>query len=118
MNPLDYSLCDQTVTVYRKTGDRIARQVAENCYFSRQTADAAEHHGKSRLKPFLLIIPGDAMPLQPGDRIFAGIGPEKVDWQAFVPAAVPELHEVSFAKPCFWEGAVIHWEAGAERRLL
>jgi len=118
VSPLDYSLCDQTVTVYRRNGEGIARYVVECCYFSRQTATSTEHYGKSRLKPFLLIIPGDAMPLQPGDRIFAGIGPEKVDWQAFVPAAVPELYEVSFAKPCFWEGAVIHWEAGAERRLL
>ena len=32
MNPLDYSLCDQTVTIYRKNGDEILRKVAGNCH--------------------------------------------------------------------------------------
>ena len=118
MSPFDYSLCQQTVTVYRKNGEGIARHVAENCLFSRQITVSTENYGKSRLKPFLLIIPGASLPLQPGDRIYAGIGPEKVDWQTFVPACVPQLYEAAFAKPCFWEGEITHWEAGAERSLL
>lgn len=114
MNPLDYSLCCQTVTVYRKDG---TRQVAENCYLSGQASTPTERYGKSRSKTFLLIIPGD-FPLQPGDRIYAGIGPEAVDWNTFLPVSVPELFEVSFAKPCFWEGTIVHWEAGHKKEAV
>ena len=69
-------------------------------------------------KKFLLIIPGDAFPLQSGDRIFAGIGPETVDWNQFLPANTPKLYEVSFAKPCYWEGELTHWEAGNRKETL
>ena len=113
MNPFDYSLCDQTVTVYR--GQQ--RQVAENCHLSRQISTPTESYGKSIEKKFLLIIPGD-FPLQPGDRIYDGIGPMVVDWDTFIPALVPELYEVSFAKPCFWDGEVTHWEAGNRKETL
>ena len=117
MNPFDYSLCSQTVTVYRKAGEAISRQVAENCYLSCNNSTPTEAYGKSMEKRFLLIIPGD-LPLQPGDRIFHGIGPEKVEWQTFVPAAVPELYEVSFVKPCVWDGEITHWEAGNRKEHL
>lgn len=117
MNPFDYSLCRQTVTVYRKKGEEIFRKVAGNCYVSASVSTPAENYGKSKEKRFLLIIPGD-FSLQPGDRIFAGIGPEKVDWQAFVPAAIRELYEVSFAKPCYWDGTITHWEAGNRKETL
>ena len=117
MNPLDYSLCDETVTVYRRNEGRIRRQVADNARLIRQTATSTENYGKSMDKKFLLIIPGD-FPLQPGDRVFAGIGPEMVDWENFVPAAVKELYEISFAKPCYWDGEVVHWEAGNRKENL
>ena len=117
MNPFDYGLCRQTVTIYRKLGETIHRQVAENCCLSVQNSLATEHYGKSRLKKFLLIIPGDH-PLQPGDRIYDGIGPDVVQWQNFLPALVSQLYEVSFAKPCSWEGEVTHWEAGCRKETL
>lgn len=115
MNPFDYSLCDQVVTVYRKTGETVERQVVENCRLSCQISTPRSSYGKSLEKKFRLIIPGNDTPLQPGDRIFDGIGPEEVDWDRFLPAAVPEVFEVSFVKPCFWDGEITHWEAGAER---
>lgn len=114
MNPLDYSLCDRTVTVYRKTDAGITRQVAGNCHLSGTVTVPTESYGKSGLKTFLLIIPGD-FPLRPGDRIYDGIGPETVDWQRFVPALIPQLYEISFARPCFWEGQIAHWEAGHKK---
>ena len=113
MNPFDYSLCDQTVTVYRRNW----RRVAENCHLSRQRSTPTQSYGKSEEKRFLLIIPGD-FPLQPGDRIYDGIGPETVDWDRFLPALVPELYEVSFVKPCVWDGETVHWEAGNRKEML
>ena len=118
MNPLDYSLCQQTVTVYQKKGEAISRKIAENCYFSQNISTPTEPYGKSKEKKFLLMIPGEEISLQPGDRIFAGIGPENVDWQTFLPALIPEVFEVSFAKPCFWEGSITHWEAGNRKETL
>lgn len=117
MNPFDYGLCDQTVTIYRKVGEEVTRKVAENCHLSRKISTSTEHYGKSMAKTFLLIIPGD-VPLQPGDRIYDGIGPREVDWGSFLPAAIPALFEVSFAKPCCWESTVTHWEAGNRKENL
>ena len=114
---MDYSLCDETVTVYRKTEGGILRWVKERARLIRQTSDTTENFGKSRLKKFLLIIPGDC-PLSPGDRVYAGIGPEQVDLKTFVPAAVPALFEAGFVKPCFWEGSICHWEAGNRKETL
>lgn len=114
---MDYSLCDETVTLYRKEGERILRQVVENVRLIRQTATLTESCGKSKEKKFLLIIPGNC-PLRTGDRVFAGIGPEVTDWAHFVPAMVEELFEISFVKPCFWDGELIHWEAGNRKETL
>ena len=114
MNPFDYSLCDQTVTLYRKGGER---WIIPNAYFSGKLSTHAEPYGKSRTKKFLLIIPGD-FPLQTGERVFAGIGPEDPNWEHFIPATVEELYEVSFVKPCYWDGELIHWEAGNRKENL
>ena len=34
MNPLDYSLCNQTVTLYQKEGNEVKRQVLTDCHLS------------------------------------------------------------------------------------
>ena len=77
MTPLHYGLCNQTVTLYGVRGGEILRRVAEGCYLAAESGITENTFGKSRLKKFLLIIPGD-QDLQPGDRVFRGIGPEKV----------------------------------------
>ena len=118
MNPLDYSLCKQTVTVYRKTGGEILRKLAENCYLSSKCRIATESYGKSMEKKFQLIIPAGEICPEPGDRIYDGIGPEEVDWDRFLPALVPKLYEISFVNPCCWEGKVVHWEAGHRKEAL
>ena len=114
---MDYSLCDETVTHYRRAAKGITRQVLENVRLIRQTATPTESYGKSKEKKFLLIIPGD-FPLLPGDRIFAGVGPDVTDWENFVPASVDDLYEISFTKPCYWDGELIHWEAGNRKETL
>ena len=114
---MDYSLCNEIVTIYRKTAGTICRQVVENARLIRQIATPTESYGKSMEKKFLLIIPGD-FPLRPGERVFAGIGPEVTDWERFVPAAVEELYEISFVKPCYWDGEPVHWEAGNRKETL
>ena len=109
MTPLDYSLCCQTVTAYGVREGNVKRQVLENCYFAPEAGQEAALAGKSRLKKFLLIIPGDS-DLQPGDRIYDGIGPEEVEWQMFVPAFTDDLYEVGRVKKQLWENEVTHVE--------
>ena len=109
MTPLDYSLCDQTVTLYGIREGVLLRRVAENCRLAVTEGIHESVHGKSRLRTFLLIIPGD-FDLRPGDRICAGVGPEEVNWQTFVPAFTDGVYEVGRVKKLLWEGEVTHIE--------
>lgn len=109
--PLDYSLCNQTVTLYRRRGDTVTRQVVENAYYAYRLRQVSDQLGTRQETAFQLIIPGLA-DVQPGDRVYDGIGPETVDWHSFVPVCVAGLAQVEYAQPCYWQGAVCHTQAG------
>ena len=111
MNPLDYSLCDQTVTLYRMDQGKLRRRVVTNSYFQPRQTQKRDLYGKSRHKEFLLIIPGQ-MDLRFGDRVVAGMGPEEVQWETFLPGFTDGVYEVDFVQPCFWEGQLCHTQAG------
>ena len=112
MNPLDYTLCCQTVTVYRKTGDRILRQVLQGCYYCFRDRVVHDELGRRMQRNFLLIAPGKEQSVFAGDRILEGIGPEEVDWNRFIPSLVFGLSEAQYANLCTWEGIPCHTEAG------
>lgn len=109
--PLDYSLCCQTVTLYCRRGQEIARQVVDSACYSYRTRQVTDELGTRQETLFELILPGD-WDLHPGDRVYDGIGPEIVDWRHFVPVSIPGLAQVQFVQPCFWDGAVCHTRAG------
>lgn len=111
--PLDYSLCDQTVTLYRYRDGAVERQVAENAWYSYQTAQVTDALGTRQETAFQLILPGDAA-LLPGDRVYDGIGPEitEREWAGFLPVCTPGLSQVQYVKPCYWQGQLCHTEAG------
>lgn len=115
--PLDYSLCCQTVTIYRKQGDSILRQAAENCYLEARDQRVTDTLGSRGDFSFLLVMPGPDRRVFPGDRVMAGEGPEVSleDWDGFIPAKVPGLYEVEYAAPYTWEGETCHVEAGRRR---
>lgn len=112
--PLDYSLCDRTVTIYRRQAEQIARLVVDNCYFSRQEETSFNTLGCHKETAFQLIIPGSIQQVFPGDRVIEGIGPEisLQQWSGFIPAKVAGLVEVAYAMPCYWAGEICHVEAG------
>ena len=112
--PLDYSLCDQTVTLYHKQGNSILRQVAEGCYYSWREEQTEDEYGIRRETHSLLVLPGDTYQVSIGDRVYPGIGPEisVADWHNFLPVTVAGLSEINYVSPCHWEGAVCHIEAG------
>lgn len=114
MHPLDYGLCTQTVTVYRKQSDAVTRQVVDNCYFQLEQQRNVDTMGCRREKVFLLIMPGETQSVFAGDRVMEGIGPEVTSeqWHRFIPALVEGLVEVSYATPFCWEGTICHVEAG------
>ena len=112
--PLDYSLCDRTVTIYRKQGDTILREVAENCFFLLQEEQTTDRQGLQRDTLCFLVMPGQIQRIFPGDRVYEGIGPQVslVEWENFLPQTVPGLAVLSYVKPWYWDGRLCHVEAG------
>lgn len=112
--PLDYSLCDKTVTLYRFDSGRLDRRVLQNVYYQWQLQEHYDALGHQMKTTFLLIVPGNTVQVYPGDRIMEGVGPivHPNQWQQFVPEKYYGLSEVSYVKPCYWEGEICHYEAG------
>lgn len=113
--PIDYRLCVQTVTVYRKEGDKYIRKVHDKAFLDRKKTQTVDKTGSKEANSFLLIIPGTEQAVFPGDKVFDGIGPEIFDretWAAFIPAKDPNVVVVSYADPKKWAGQIVHTEAG------
>lgn len=114
--PIDYSkLCHQTVTVYRKDGDSYIRATYRNAFLDFRKTQTVDKTGSREANSFLLIIPGSTQAVFVGDKVFLGEGPEiatRADWAAFIPAKVPGLVVVSYADQKYWNGVLVHTEAG------
>lgn len=110
---MDYPMCCQTVTVYRKEGSAVTRRVARDCYYRYEDALTEDEQGQRFVRRFLLIQPGE-LPLRPGDRVLEGEGPEvtAAQWEGFVPVNVPGLSQAAYATAWRLSGQVCHWEAG------
>ena len=109
---MDYSLCDQTVTVYRMENGQLQRLVVEGCYYDFEDSLTIDAKGCRPERRFVLIMPGSCQRVFPGDRIYPGVGPEQVDWHSFVPATVPGLGVAQYTRACWWGGDICHVEAG------
>ncbi|MBE6926060.1 MAG: hypothetical protein E7461_04365 [Ruminococcaceae bacterium] len=105
---MDYSLCKETVTVYRKVGDRIQRSYYHKCYLQCKIVMVRDELGTFKKWEFMLIVPGDR-PLMVGDRVVSGIGKDVSYWYELGNAM-----QVSYAKPYYLDGKICHWEAGSK----
>ncbi len=101
------SLLKQTVTVYRADG---TRRVLEHCQLCVKKALKTDHLGTENRDRFTLIVRGQH-DLRPGDRLMEGMGPETVDWAAFLPEK-GNVYRIDYVQPFFWNGQVSHMEAG------
>ena len=114
--PIDYSrLCNQTVTVYHKDGDTIIRQVHRNAFLDFRKNQTVDKTGSKESNSFLLVLPGAVGAGFVGDKVLLGEGPEiatKEAWAAFVPVRVPGLVVVDYVDPKYWNGELVHTEAG------
>lgn len=115
-SPVDYSLCNQTVTVYHWDGaDTYTRKVFHNAFLDFKKTQNVDKTGSKEVNSFLLVIPGSEVPVAVGDKVIHGEGPEvnsRDAWASFIPAKVEGLVVVKFVDPKYWHGSVVHTEAG------
>ena len=115
-SPVDYSLCNQTVTVYHwDGGSAYTQKVFDNAFLDFKKVQNVDKTGSAEVNSFLLVIPGDEVPVAVGDKVILGEGPEintREDWAGFIPAKVPGLVVVKYVDPKYWHGTVVHTEAG------
>lgn len=113
--PVDYRLCNQTVTVYHHDGDTYTRTVYRSAFLDFKKTQTVDKTGSKEANSFLLVIPGDSQAVFVGDKVLLGDGPEidsREAWAAFIPSKVPGLVVVSYADPKYWDGKIVHTEAG------
>lgn len=107
-----YPLCNRTVTIYRYDQGNVQRYVVSGCFYRWQICQEEKNEGIRQDTKSLLVIPGEAFMPQVGDRVFDGIGPEAVNWEAFLPALVSGLSELNYVTPQYWQGKICHTESG------
>lgn len=115
--PLDYRLCNQTVTLYHwEGGDDITRRVIEKgAFLDFKKVQDVSKTGSTEVNSFLLVIPCSESPVDVGDKVFHGAGPELTtleEWRSFIPARIPGLVVVKYVDPKYWKGRMVHVEAG------
>lgn len=114
--PLDYSKCDQTVTVYHWDGkETYTRTVYDLAFLDYKKTQSVDKTGSKEASSFLLVIPCNHQPVFVGDKVMLGVGPEiatREDWAALIPAKTPGLVVIQYVDPKYWRGRMVHMEAG------
>lgn len=116
-SPVNYRLCNQTVTIYHWDGGAgYTRKVIEKgAFLDFRKTQNVDKTGSAEANGFLLVIPCSECPVAVGDKVFHGEGPEvatREDWAAFIPSKVPGLVVVKYVDPKYWHDALVHVEAG------
>lgn len=115
----DYSLCKQVVSIYHCEGNEVTRTVVYPAYMDFKKTEGVDRTGSGEANGFLLVIPcTSAMPVAVGDKVMVGEGPV-VDaedpmkwWRTFVPVRHGGLAVVRYVDPKYWNGELVHVEAG------
>lgn len=117
--PVNYHMCNQTVTTYRKVEENgktiFLKKVHENAFLDFKKTVSVDKLGATEATSFLLVIPGSNQAVFPGDKVFLGSGPDipSGDYWAkeFIPSKVDGLVVVKYADPKYWNGEIVHTEA-------
>ena len=117
--PVDYRLCNQTVTVYHPLKDsrgQISSVEAAVCqgFLDFKKVRNVEKTGSSEASAFLLVVPGSLQAVFPGDKVLMGEGQpiSAEQWKDLIPTKVPGLCVVKYADLKYWNGQPVHTEAG------
>lgn len=115
-SPVDYRLCNQTVTIYHKDGEVYNRKIIEKgAFLDFKKTQNVDKTGSTEVNSFLLVIPCSEIPVFVGDKVIHGVGPEVADretWAKFIPSNVPGLVVVKYVDPKYWKDQLVHVEAG------
>lgn len=117
--PINYNLlCNQTVTVYRKEEgvNKFSKTIYKNAFLDFRKTVSTDKLGATESNSFLLVIPGSKQAVYPGDKVILGNGPDIPSgdfWsKEFIPSKVEGLVVVKYADPKYWNGKIVHTEAG------
>lgn len=115
--PVDYRLCNQTVTVYHWDGAGIYTRsvIRAGAFLDFKKTQNVEKTGSKEATSFLLVIPGASVPVAVGDKVVRGEGPEistREDWVALIPTKYTGMGVIKYVDPKYWRGSVVHVEAG------
>lgn len=115
---IDYSLCNQAVTIYRFDGDDVTYTHYPKAYFEYVDKGELERTGESGKTEHLIVIPGNEIECKPGDKVYLGEGEEPQYgatsaakwWREFIPAKVDNLAVIRSVSPRYWRGEIVHYE--------
>lgn len=113
--PIDYRLCNQTVTVYHTDGKSYTQTVIHNAFIDFKKTQNIDKTGSREVNSFLLVVPCSVQAVFVGDKVLMGEGAEvstREAWAALTPSAVPGLVVVRYVDPKYWDGKMVHIEAG------
>lgn len=116
-SPVDYQLCNQTVTVYHwdKKETVIRKVIEKGAFLDFKKVQGVGKTGSTEVNSFLLVIPCSESPVAADDKVLLGEGPEittREDWARFIPSNTPGLVVVKWVDPKYWKGRMVHVEAG------
>ena len=106
--PLDYSLCQDTVTVYHREG--LTRQVLGGVHYESTNRREVEGGIARKSLGFLLVIPG-CYDIRPGDKVHLGIGPELERWEELTSEFCENMGLVTSVQSRYYQGKLCHIEA-------
>ena len=113
---LSYRLCNQTVTVYHAGDGVYTRTVYPHAFLDFRKTQNVDKTGSNEANSFLLVIPGDSIPVAIGDKVIHGEGQEDITtreaWASFIPSKVAGLVVVKYVDPKYYNGKLVHTEAG------
>lgn len=114
--PVDYSKCNQTVTVYHQViAGEYTKAVIKSAFLDFKKTQNVDKTGSHEVNSFLLVIPCATQGIFEGDKVLLGEGPEvstREAWAALIPSKVPGLVVVKYVDPKYWQGKMVHLEAG------
>lgn len=114
--PVDYRLCNQTVTIYHwDGGTTYTRKVINNAFLDFKKNQSVDKTGSKEVNSFLLVVPGPVVSVAVGDKVLLGEGPEvatREEWAALIPSKTEGLVVVKYVDPKYWRGCIVHTEAG------
>lgn len=116
-SPLNYSFCNQTVTVYRaalkEDGFECRKAVYENAFLDFKKVVSVNKTGSKEVNSFLLIIKGNT-DLKPKDKVLLGLGEDiltREEWAKFTPSIRAGLVVIETVDPKYYRGNICHVEA-------